>query len=929
MSTEAIDRVLQALSALYGNTDSATKEEANIWLEDFQKTTEAWTTADVLIRHEKVGLEARLFAAQTFRAKITYDLKELDTNARNSLRDSLLNLLHQFRAGPNIIITQLCLSIANLALQANDWEDPVKQLIQLYASNPETAGCLLEFLSVLPEEISGDRKVPISDEDYQRRSKELLASNSGEVLQLLVVYMQNSGNNVDVQIKLFKCLYSWLKTRNIHIMTLHGNPLLDLSFEALNSEDLFDVAVDVVCEIIDQTSDIGQSMPLIEKIYPKLTPLRELMKQIDTDDGDKYKAFCRIFTEAGEAYLSLVVENFGAFRGIIEGIVECVAFPSLDIVPMTFNFWFSLANQLSDSKYAQVKPQFFDIYRSLIDIIIGHLHYPQDLNAWTAEQRDDFRNFRHEIGDVLKDCCYVLGSQETLSRPYSILVKCITDPSFDRSNWQVIEAPLMSLRSMGAEVDSSENVVVPEIMKILPNLPLHSKIRYAATLVIARYTFWTAEHPEFIPFQLDYISAGFDDPEVVAASAMALKYLCKDCNKLLIDYLNQLHPFYISASKSLSQGDLIEITEALAHVISAVPMDKILSTLQTFCLPIAQGLHEIARKGQGASESEVRQAGDLVDQIATFFQYVIPSNTSEANPLIQLISELWPVCDSLLVNFGGNVHLAENISKYFKCCVVYYRKDFLPLLPNFLERLVETFDRTGLGCYLWVAKKTIDEYSGQAQHDGIPLLGVAEKLSSSMFRFVKEKGFQEIPDVVEDYFQMMTIFIEEMYTTFVQSPLLMPVFQCGMAGFSLEHHRALSAIFHFYTQLFTITARHKTDPALVDPISKTLQEVGASFVGLLINGLIHSFPLDFVSDVGTIMGFMAEVFPSESRQWVAYAINQLPAEHLSPSEREAFFVNYDVAVREQHWRRLRRLLNDFTTQYRRKNFSARITRKAH
>ncbi|KAK9762669.1 Nuclear import receptor [Basidiobolus ranarum] len=928
MSTEAIDRVLQALSALYGNTDSSTKEEANIWLEDFQKTTEAWTTADVLIRHDNVGLEARLFAAQTFRAKITYDLKELDTQARNSLRDSLLNLLHQFRAGPNIIVTQLCLSIANLALQTSNWENPVKQLIQLYASNPETASCLLEFLSVLPEEISGDRKVPISDEEYKRRSKELLTANSNEVLQLLVVYIQSSGNNVDVQIKLFKCLHSWLKTRNIPIMALNGNPLLDLSFEALNSEDLFDVAVDVVCEIIDQTRDIEESMPLIEKIYPKLTPLREMMKRIDPDDGDAYKAFCRIFTEAGEAYLSLVIENFEAFKGIIEGIVECVAFPGLDIVPMTFNFWFSLANQLSDQKYAQVKPQFFDIYRSLIDIIIKHLHYPRDLNSWTAEQRDDFRNFRHEMGDVLKDCCYVLGSQETLSRPYSILAKCISDPSFDQSNWQAIEAPLMSLRSMGAEIDSSENVIVPEIMKILPSLPQHSKIRYAATLVIARYTFWTAKHPEFIPFQLDYISAGFDDPEVVAASAMALKYLCKDCNMLLVDYLNQLHPFYMSASKTLSQGDMIEITEALAHVISAVPIEKILVTLQNFCLPIAQALHEIASKGQSVSEGEIRRAGDLVDQIATFFQYVTPSNTSEANPLIQLINELWPVCDNLLINFGGNIHLAENISKYLKCCVVYYRKEFLPLLPSFLERLVETFDRTGLGCYLWVAKKTIDQYSGQAQRDGIPLLAVVEKLSSSMFRIVKEKGFQEIPDVVEDYFQMISIFIEEMYTTFVQSALLTPVFQCGMAGFTLEHHRALSAILQFYTQLFTIIARHKSDSALVAPISRTLEENGGNFIGLLINGLIHTFPLDLVSDVGTILGFMAEVFPNESRQWVGFVINQLPNEHLSSQEREAFFVEYDIAVREQHWRRLRRLLTDFTTQYRRKNFSARITRKS-
>ena len=78
---------------------------------------------------------------------------------------------------------------------------------------------------------------------------------------------------------------------------------------------------------------------------------------------------------------------------------------------------------------------------------------------------------------------------------------------------------------MGSEVPLNESIILPQIMKILPELPDHPKIRYAATLVISRYTQWTSEHPEYIPHQLTYVSSGFEIPEVSSAAALALKHL--------------------------------------------------------------------------------------------------------------------------------------------------------------------------------------------------------------------------------------------------------------------------------------------------------------------------------------------------------------------------------------------------------------------
>jgi transportin-3 len=57
---------------------------------------------------------------------------------------------------------QLCLSLAGLALQFPGWRTPVQDMIDKFGQNPIYVPTLLEFLSVLPEEINGNTKIPIS-----------------------------------------------------------------------------------------------------------------------------------------------------------------------------------------------------------------------------------------------------------------------------------------------------------------------------------------------------------------------------------------------------------------------------------------------------------------------------------------------------------------------------------------------------------------------------------------------------------------------------------------------------------------------------------------------------------------------------------------------------------------------------------------------
>jgi len=99
---------------------------------------EAWTTAGTILSAQNAPAETQLFAAQTFRSKITYDFNDLAIENRMTLRDSLLGALR---------------------LQLPEWIDSTKDMIDTFGKSPETASALLEYLTVLPEESASNGRI--------------------------------------------------------------------------------------------------------------------------------------------------------------------------------------------------------------------------------------------------------------------------------------------------------------------------------------------------------------------------------------------------------------------------------------------------------------------------------------------------------------------------------------------------------------------------------------------------------------------------------------------------------------------------------------------------------------------------------------------------------------------------------------------------
>ncbi|CEJ00632.1 hypothetical protein RMCBS344292_14684 [Rhizopus microsporus] len=659
--------------------------------------------------------------------------------------------------------------------------------------------------------------------------------------------------------------------------------------------------------------------------------LNKLRIAIGDDNDEAVAGYCRIFTEAGDAYVTLIALHPEAFGVLLDGIGECAAYKEFEVVEMTFKFWYELTNTLISEKYQAAIPRLAPYFDTLVDIMLKHLQYPPEENVMTAEDRDEFRDFRHHMGDTLKDCCRILTPQRCLAKPLHLVTNLLAQPN---ATWQQIEAPIFSLRSMGSEVPLDENDVMPAIMEMLSKLPDHPKIRYAATLVISRYSFWTKYHPQYITYQLNFISSGFQDPDVAAASALALKYLCKDCSKLQV--------FYVNIIRTLDYPDDNEVTEAISHVLAQLPVSEIQNALQIFCLPVIQQLHELVTKAQsGVSVTDDVKSyvkiGDTAVLISIFFKVIQPEvPLGQPHPCINFINELWPVFDLTLTQFGGVNTICEPLCKCFVEMIRSYRQHLLPLVPQIMERMVKAFEATGHGVYVWVAQKLVVNFIQQQEMTGL-CWELVKKMSEILFIKLQTVPLDSISAAIGDYFKLITCILKDRPELLLQDPVLLStVFRAGLAGLPMKDNVSLLDTIAFYRELvdnhllvdivlglfkefggnlmsllMNGMLSYFSSHLLVDIVLGLFKEFGGNLMSLLMNGMLSYFSSEVTDDSMRLVISLSKSLPNESIQWMASVMDQVPMDYTSVEKKSEFMNKWAAAIHEQQFSKLKSSLSRF------------------
>lgn len=940
-----MDTVKDALGAMYSPTASqAQKKDATVFLESFQKSPEAWEVSHQLLSNPTEPLEYRMFASQTLRSKATYDLLQLPDSAILQLKDLLLDLLITYASKDKLIRTQLSLAMCQLALQFLQWQNPMGDITLRLSALPELVPALLEFLKILPEELTELNKTPLTDDQFNARTQLLILDNTDNVLQLLT----NLANLESVSKELLiECLNSWVRECPIEsVLTIDS--LARLIFKSLTEEDLFEKASECLCSVLKETRDID-NYQLIDALYKQLLQVHEFYSAHSDrlQDPETVSALTKLYVEAGEAWNVLIAKNAAHFKPLVAIILECSKYDEdLDVVKYTFNFWYQLKQMLTLQRFEELKKLLLDIYLELISVIIKHLCYPltgDDNNLFEGdrEQEDKFKEFRYEMGDVLKDCCAVVGSQKALNVPFQQVQAFLSQ---NLAQWQLLEAPLFSMRVMAKEVSPKENTILPVIMELLVQLPEHSKIRYATTLVLGRYSEWTSKHPQYLEVQLNYIIKGFESAsqtqkDIVSATSQALMYFCQDCSSLLVNYLEQLFMVYQQVQTHLDVKSTYDMVNGLAHVIKDLPSGEQYKASETFLGLTMTRLTQLCQTRSPDDDSVATALHDEAEVLSIFFDIVRPQNFDvPENPIANLFMEkVYPLVAEILHKFGKSLKVSEHFVKIIKNVVQSCNIFLTRLLPQITQLLHDGFRDTYFGCYLWVTGVIVrefgDEISSEQTHEAVYQFGLSQ--SALFFDLLKTNSkldIRGIPDVIEDYFNMANDLVMYFPAKVAGNAQLMTsILEAGIMSLTTsEEHNPLMACIHFFIDYvswgspYPPVSFYEGDPAEVQQYVKQFLVAdthGQQLVKVVVEGLIFKFYND--PDANDLLIKILTVSPDMELavNWLHQAVAALP--NVSENEVQKLLGATAVALPNKDNRRVRMSIKDFVSWYTRKNVNSR------
>ncbi|KAE9446110.1 hypothetical protein C3L33_22060, partial [Rhododendron williamsianum] len=220
--------------------------------------------------------------------------------AKDALLNALLIAAKRFSSGPPQLLTQICLALSALMLHAVEHSKPIEQLfysLQNLQTQDDGNIAVLEMLTVLPEviedqsadcNISSARRGEYGREQYEK-------SLDGGIR----LHERNR--------KILRCLLSWVRAgcfSEIPPSSLPTHPLLSFVFNSLQVALSFDLAIEVLVELVSRYEGVPQVL------LCRIGYLKEVLLLPALTNGDEkvIGGLACLMSEIGQAAPSLIVE---------------------------------------------------------------------------------------------------------------------------------------------------------------------------------------------------------------------------------------------------------------------------------------------------------------------------------------------------------------------------------------------------------------------------------------------------------------------------------------------------------------------------------------------------------------------------------------------------------------------------------------------
>uniref|UniRef100_A0A671MWG6 Transportin-3 n=1 Tax=Sinocyclocheilus anshuiensis TaxID=1608454 RepID=A0A671MWG6_9TELE len=876
--------VYQAVQALYHDPDPAGKERASVWLGELQRSMYAWEISDQLLQL-KQDVESCYFAAQTMKMKIQTSFYELPPETHTALRDSLLSHIQNLKDLSPIIVTQLALAIADLALQMASWKGCVQTLIEKYGNDVSSMPFLIEILTVLPEEVHS-RSLRIG---ANRRTEiiEDLAYYSTTVVTLLVTCAEKSGHDEKMLIKVFRCLGSWFNLGVLDNNFMANNQLLMILFQVLQrdetSTNLHEAASDCVCSALYAIENVAVHMPLAMQLFQGVLSLETAYHMaVAREDLDKVLNYCRIFTELCETFLEMTVRTPGLGMGdlrILELLLICAGHPQYEVVEISFNFWYRLGEHLYKMNDPALHRVFKPYIQRLLHSLARHCQLDPD-HEGVPEDTDDFGEFRMRVSDLVKDVIFLVGSMECFSQLYSTLKE-------GNPPWEVTEAVLFIMASIAKSIDPENNPTLTEVLEQIVLLPetVHLAVRYTSIELVGEMSEVIDRNPCMLDPVLNFLMKGLREKPLASVAAKAIHNICSVCRDHMAQHFQGLlNIARLLDSFALSTDAAVGLLKGTALVLARLPLEKIAECLNDLCAVQVMALRKLL--AQDSSSGKSSDPTVWLDRLAVIFRHTNPIvENGQTHPCQKVIQEIWPVLSETLNAHQNDNRIVERCCRCLRFAVRCVGKGSASLLQPLVTQMVSVYQVYPHSCFLYLGSILVDEY-GMEEGCRQGLLDMLQALCMPTFQLLEQpNGLRNHPDTVDDLFRLVTRFVQRSPVTLVNSSIIVHIIQCAIASTTLDHRDANCSVMKFIRDLIhtgvtnDVSGTHEDDFEVRKRlIGQVMGQHGQQLVTQLINTCCFCLPPYTLPDVAEVLWEIMVFDRPTFCRWLETALKGLPKE---------------------------------------------------
>ena len=584
-----------------------------------------------------------------------------------------------------------------------------------------------------------------------------------------------------------------------------------------------------------------EHMALVQVVVPQVMAMRGRYEiAVARDDEDQARGLCRVFTEMAESYTDFLLktEEMGQ-KALIQLVLMCTSSEDTEVVSIAYRFWYTFFqgwhnmreyNPASDTYERQPELQEAIKLKYTEEVVafavqnIRLMAYPADYDPADKEEVENFNSWRREVSDALEDCCFFLGQAQVVAM---IWQKVVTEqyPQLQASgDWRGLEgclyallplmgeqvgrhyrndtAPLKELRSQVKNLDDATAVSMLQLALSFQGVePMWSNcgpLRATLSSILGALGPWFL-HKNAVDhlsqaFNFLYANLTHEDKSVSSAAARAMRSLCSECGGILGEPVLALYEQLQTFPRGhLDERDEVDIVDGLSAVANKLPFQGVCQAVERMVTPIRDSIAASTTALQSGRDvdvhsSEIRRGVDLFNMIVRNLTTDPPAGSGAPHPAVTALHMVWPFFDQLLGYYREKPDMLERICKSYKHAVRSARQHFAPCLDDMVNHLLTHFAQRGDAAFLYIGYICVGEFgldssrNESVQYGGV-LMNMIQRFSDIAFsRLTNLAAFTSQPDMVEEYFFLISRFLDYCPSQLLQSTLLGSVIQCGAAG---------------------------------------------------------------------------------------------------------------------------------------------------